>query len=327
MDQGKAASPDVPPQSNGHLEFDLRSDWTDADAFRLTATDPHGREIYTWSWPISQLMKWVAETVSGQDARHQVRETSGHFVLTSGEMEVQIDKSTGLINRIQIEGKTISLNGGPDIVGGESDLKEIYMENNVVKAFFSGEEYDAAYSITEDEWLKIEYNYQPQGERPYFGVTFSYPEEQVNGIRWAGNGPYRVWKNRLAGVEYGVWEKQYNDAITGYRWDYPEFKGYHSRLNWAVLDTDEGPITMMVTDPRIYFGLFQPAMPPDPANTRFQYPEGDISFLHAISPIGTKFREPEKLGPDSRPNLFQYSNASQAHDYQNTLWLYFGRNE
>lgn len=324
---GSVVSPDVIPQGNGYLEFDLPSNWQNADAFRLTATDPHGREIYSWSWPISKPKDLAEKTVSGNRTQNQVEETSDHFVLMSDELEVHIDKSSGLISRIQKDGNTISLNEGPVIVGGESVLEEISLQNNEVLASFSGEGYDVAYSTTEDGWLKIDYNYQPQGDRPYFGVTFSYPEEKVNGIHWAGNGPYRVWKNRLAGVDYGLWEKEYNNAITGYRWEYPEFKGYHSRFNWAVLDTDEGPITMMVTDPRIYLGLFQPAMPPDPANTRFEYPDGDISFLHAISPIGTKFKEPEVLGPDSRPNLFQYSNAPEAHDYQNTLWLFFGKNK
>jgi hypothetical protein len=326
-EQGTIVSPDVIPQGNGFLEFDLPSNWNEADALRLTAIDPHGREIYTWSWAITKPKEWVEETVSGNGTQNQVQENSDHFVLMSNELEVHIDKSSGLISRVQKDGYTFSLTDGPATVGGESVLEEISIRNNEVITSFSGEEYDVVYSTTESGWLKIDYNYQPQGERPYFGVTFSYPEEEVNGIRWAGNGPYRVWKNRLAGVEYGLWEKEYNNAITGYRWEYPEFKGYHSRLNWAVLDTDEGRITMMVTDPRMYLALFQPVMPPDPANTRFEYPKGDISFLHAISPIGTKFKQPEKLGPDSRPNLFQYSNPLAAHNYRNTLWIYFGSEE
>jgi hypothetical protein len=30
-----------------------------------------------------------------------------------------------------------------------------------------------------------------------------------------GDGPYRVWKNRLKGVKLNVWDKVYNNTITG----------------------------------------------------------------------------------------------------------------
>ena len=64
------------------------------------------------------------------------------------------------------------------------------------------------------------------------GLTFSYPETACAGMRWFGRGPYRVWKNRVKGTNYAVWQKEYNNTITGESFEnlvYPEFKGYHSR--------------------------------------------------------------------------------------------------
>ena len=49
-------------------------------------------------------------------------------------------------------------------------------------------------------------------------------------MEWVGDGPYRVWKNRREGVTFGVHSKNYNNTVTGQSWNYPEFKGYHSRL-------------------------------------------------------------------------------------------------
>ena len=52
-------------------------------------------------------------------------------------------------------------------------------------------------------------------------------------MRWMGRGPYRVWKNRIAGTRYGIWQKDYNNTITGESYEnliYPEFKGYHAHL-------------------------------------------------------------------------------------------------
>lgn len=31
----------------------------------------------------------------------------------------------------------------------------------------------------------------------YLGLSFSFPEKEVKGMRWMGRGPYRVWKTGL----------------------------------------------------------------------------------------------------------------------------------
>ena len=61
-------------------------------------------------------------------------------------------------------------------------------------------------------------------------------------MKWLGRGPYRVWKNRLKGQQFGVWHKRYNNTITGASWDYPEFKGYHADLYWVVIENKESPV-------------------------------------------------------------------------------------
>ena len=61
-----------------------------------------------------------------------------------------------------------------------------------------------------------------------FGFTFSYSESECTGMRWLGRGPYRVWKNRIPGTNYGIWQKDFNNTVTGESADklvYPEFKG------------------------------------------------------------------------------------------------------
>ena len=67
-------------------------------------------------------------------------------------------------------------------------------------------------------------------------------------MSWLGGGPYRVWKNRLRGANMGVWEKAYNNTITGESFEnliYPEFKGYHSNLYWATIQNKEQEITVI----------------------------------------------------------------------------------
>jgi hypothetical protein len=46
-----------------------------------------------------------------------------------------------------------------------------------------------------------------EGPADFLGITFNYPEEKIKGMKWMGRGPYRVWKNRLKGQQFGVWQK------------------------------------------------------------------------------------------------------------------------
>ncbi|WP_315816679.1 hypothetical protein [Paraflavitalea speifideaquila] len=54
MDTGYAARLSVPPGEQGMLNLQLPATWDEAKALYLTATDPHGKEIFTWSWPIDR---------------------------------------------------------------------------------------------------------------------------------------------------------------------------------------------------------------------------------------------------------------------------------
>ncbi len=119
-----------------------------------------------------------------------------------------------------------------------------------------------------------------------------------------GRGPYRVWKNRMKGSNIGVWEKAYNNTITGESFNnliYPEFKGYHGNLYWATLETSESDFTIVSETPNLFFQLFKPEKPKHArGGTHPPFPDGDLSFLYEIPAIGTKFKQAEKLGPNSQ---------------------------
>ena len=47
------------------------------------------------------------------------------------------------------------------------------------------------------------------------GVSMRYPEAEVDSVRWLGDGPFRVWRNRLKGTQFGTWSLAYNNTVTG----------------------------------------------------------------------------------------------------------------
>ena len=152
--------------------------------------------------------------------------------------------------------------------------------------------------------MDVEYSFAVSGRFDHVGVTFDFPEEGVRKVRWLGRGPYRVWKNRTRGVQFGLWEKDYNDTATGEGWEYPEFKGFHSDVYAAELDTDGGTLSIVMASEDLYLRLFTPAAQEhrNNDNTLGVFPDGDISVLNAISPVGTKFKRAADLGPASQQN-------------------------
>ena len=199
---------------------------------------------------------------------------------------------------------TYPLTGGPRLVlgGGEGELVE------------------ASWSSAGDGWFKLEYAYKASGEATYAGVAFDLPPDQVVGSRWLGVGPYRVWQNRLEGGTLGVWEVEANDTITGYRdWIYPEFRGFFAKVRWMTLSLKGGgAITIAPGDPDLYVGRFNPSLAPERLlmNTAIDLPDGDLSLLHVIPAIGTKFNAAERLGPQSQP-------ADLDGVYRGTTWVHF----
>jgi hypothetical protein len=120
-------------------------------------------------------------------------------------------------------------------------------------------------------------------------------------------------------------EKTHNNTITGESFNelvYPEFKGYHGNLFWAILQTTESPFTIISETPNLYFQLFTPAKPQHVAGgTCPPFPEGDISFLYEIPAIGTKFKQAALLGPKSQTGVYNGHNGDENSPIK--LWFDF----
>ena len=146
------------------------------------------------------------------------------------------------------------------------------------------------------------------------GLTFSYPEKNCSGMKWMGRGPYRVWKNRIPGTNYGVWHKEYNNTITGESFEnlvYPEFKGYHANMYWATLESDTTPFTVYSRNDGIFFHVFTPEEPKGRVkDTMPKFPEGDISFLLDIPAI-CSFKPIEQQGPNSQPGNIRIKSGDE----------------
>ena len=327
----RAQVPSVAPGAVGTLALDLPNDWAQNDALYLTATDPHGRPVFTWTWPIKTPAEVAQSLVrSNSISPATAREAGNTLTLSANGVAVEINKETGLITQINNEQGALSLTNGPQLAAGEVTYQglEHYQDGNdyVVKLQYDGIVKEMTYRMLGNGWFQLDYTYTPSGKLDYMGINFDYPEEKVKGVKWLGEGPYRVWKNRLKGTFFDVHQNDYNNTITGEtEWIYPEFKGYFADLYWAVIDNEEFPFTVVSASEDIYLRLFTPEPPAEAynENTDGKFPEGNLSFMSAISPIGTKFKAPEQVGPSGQPNQF-LSRPQPDRIWGGTLYFNFG---
>ena len=307
------------PMQRGVLKIPLNAGWQASDALLLEAFDPHGRLIHTWTWPVkspgatTDELLGPAGPVAGPDApAGRLTETPDHLILEASGIRVEIARESGMLERAKSMGREIPLSGG-FIVGKEKPslekLEHFSQGNNLhVKAGFEdGSSFE--WILRGDGLLDLKASYRMNNTKvPYAGISFDFPEDRVSGIRYLGNGPYRVWKNRMPGGNFAVWEKPYNNTITGHEgFAYPEFKGYYSNLYWVtVKEQEDYAFTVYCRSEDVFLRLFTPEEPPDPARTAVRHPPGDISFMHGIPAIGTKFKEAGRMGPQSRPYIYNY---------------------
>ncbi len=309
------------PGSTDVLDLRLPRGWQHFDALSLTALDPSGQQINSWTWPIKKAIDYKNRIVTAGGGTTTASESATAITMTAAQTQVDISKATGTLAAVTCGHTTIPLANGPILATGSGALTDIahHQDGNahVVEATYTGDLNTCRWTLLPSGWLQLDYHYNLTGNDDYLGVNFDFPEDLVTGITWLGDGPFRVYKNRMRGVTMDVWSKAYNDTATGAdTWEYPEFKGYHADIKWASLETRAGRITVVAEDDNLFLRLFTPRNGPNPLSATAPYPGGDISFLDAIAPMGNKFQTAALTGPQGAQNV-------ATGDYRRTILFSF----
>lgn len=337
IDSGKVAGPDAEPGETAAIKINCSDALQIADLFQFTAVDHHGNELYTWSWPVLQPQEKAAEILQKINAGNfeiSVDEAADAVTASANGIEVTFSKTDGTLQSVISGGKMVSFNGGPVPVGTDTEITGVDWQqdnegNFLLTVSTSRYPEKITWKLMKNGLLLLEAS--PLNiwlkDADFIGISFNYPEEKCEAVKWMGRGPYRVWKNRMKGSNFGVWEKEYNNTITGESFNnliYPEFKGYHGNLYWATLETSESDFTIISETPNLFFRLFTPGKPQHVSGGTYPpFPEGDISFLYEIPAIGTKFKQPTKLGPGSQKGIYGGHTGDQFYPIK--LWFDFRR--
>ncbi|NDV83893.1 glycoside hydrolase family 2 TIM barrel-domain containing protein [Bacteroides sp. 51] len=342
---GSVSLPAIDPREAGKARMQVPANFFEGDILEIKAWDRHNNEICTWTWPIHYAGEYTKGQIAkaSQSGKAQVAQSGNLVTLSAGGVSISFNTANGLITEVKNDKGIVSFNNGPIPVGMKARLKEVKhrQEGNtaVFTAYYLGGVDSIRWEMSPAGLIRMHAVTLNRGSGGQgfdeaifednitnFGFTFSYPEEKVEGMEWFGRGPYRVWRNRIRGANYGVWEKEYNNTITGADYSnlvYPEFKGYHGNMYWSTLNTTESPFTVYSGSDGVFMRVFTPEEPKDnktnwSANPEF--PEGDISFLYEI-PGMRCFKPISQQGPKSQPSNIRIKKGDEGVHME--LWFDF----
>lgn len=303
LESGTVKAASVAPGQKKTLQFPLQKQ-LNADAFILTALGQKSDTICTWSWQLKQVT-----SPAGPEPKNKIAisDDAQTLKIDCDGILYTFDKAGGKLQGVSSASKQLSL-AGPMLASGNQELLSIKQSidgnKQLVQAEYKGDSLRVTWIFEVGQLPRLQYSYLAKDSTEFMGIGFNYPEDKITGLKYLGRGPYRVWKNRLKGPQMGVWQKAYNNTITGESWIYPEFKGYFSELNWVQLQSKEGNFVIYSNQPGTYLQVLQPARPKAAPNNNTvpAFPESAIGILQAIPPIGTKFNRAAAMGPQSQKN-------------------------
>ena len=323
----KLPSPNAAPGEKAQLKIER----TDADVIELTAIDPYGKEIFTWGH--RHMVKLGTGNLSKRNLhkntqKYSYTEDTNQLLVQDGNRQYAFSKKTGRLIGVSVGDKKLSFSNGPRFVAAKRadrsqdgfynhDDKEAFQkktqyteypdqgafdgftfsDSTLVANYLHGSINTVTWRFLADGGVYMNVDYYFNGVVDLMGICFDYPETMMKSKQWVGKGPYRVWQNRQEGPQYGLWKNDYNDPIPGESWEYPEFKGYFSNVNWMKLNTSEGAIGIELMTGKV--GVYTPRDGRD--HILYTLPETGISILKAIPAVRNKVNTTDLNGPSAQP--------------------------
>lgn len=345
IESGTLKAPNLEPKETVKLMMPISNSFFEGDWLEITAHDQHNREIYTWSWPIHDAPYYAKKFLSATNEKvvAKVMKSGNEIILTGGGVTMKLDTESGKIKSVSNKKEKIPFNNGPEPIGMKALVKSVDTytdgQNAVCIVNYTGGIHSIKWTMYPDGRLHMEMIALKNAGRnsgfdgafvddniSAFGISFNYPEDGVEGFKWLGRGPYRVWKNRIKGTTYGLWEKEYNNTITGESFEnliYPEFKGYHANMYAAALKANNHGFKVFSESEKVFLRLFTPEEPKNGfpgSHPQPEFPSGDISFLYEI-PAMRSFKPLEHHGPHSQPASIRIKSGDEGIPMN--LWFDF----
>jgi hypothetical protein len=244
-------------------------------------------------------------------------EASDAIVVQARAARFTFSKTTGRLTSAVVNGRDWSFLTGPTLLAlkrQDRTFAPVGLETTLVSLTHSTTSYDGRanivakyenptmtlyWGVTFEGKVSLDYNFTVEGEFDVLGLRFNLPDEVIKSKRWLGEGPYRVWRNRMEGGQFAVHEVDFNDATPGEAYAYPEFKGYFHDWRWLTLETTAGRLIAQPSPSNYRAPFFALGKPRDGVDGLLDLPDAGLSFLEIIPAMRNKFHTTDQLGPQS----------------------------
>ena len=318
---GRVPGPNVAAGWQGALHLPIPEGWENHDALEVRALDAENREILAWSWTLRKpdsFPKALAGSVSGDPV---AQEQGDALVVSVQDVAYRFDRREGQLLDVTVGGRTIPFGKGPRRIvlpiRNESEMTEVAGDAPLqhgpseagygVKAGAIGGFDRVAWTVRRDGCLVLEYAGQAGATFDSLGLALDYGQTPVRRVRWLGDGPEGVWRNRMQGPRFGVHAlsleangKSGADSTTatvpaGEAPGAPVAEHFFSRVRWAVLETSAGTIRVAPVGDPVFLGVG--GTDPDPAKSQLLR-ANRVAFLSVIPAMSAPRHLPREMGPE-----------------------------
>ena len=113
---GTVRGPSISPHGAGELKLNLPASWRKNDVLYLTAKDPAGHELWTWSWSLRDASDLAMHGPTTPAGNVHTSDDGNLLVVQTGALELRFSKETGKLVEVRRNGQTIPFGNGPRFV-------------------------------------------------------------------------------------------------------------------------------------------------------------------------------------------------------------------
>lgn len=313
----KIVAPNVSPNKTGQLRIVLPKNHPNFDALAIEVFDNKGYLVYE-----KRLVPEKESIFFQTSKRNKVKQDENNpFLFYLGTTTILFDAHSAVLKKVAVKGKQTSITNFPFIDVKLADSSKVEEKNQLeVKALVKKESenfvveshncngFDAIkWTIKPSGEIKLDYKFSPQeGIYKYAGIGMSVNADAVKSKRWLGEGPARIWKNRMEGGLYDVYGVDKLINIPGEVYNQPEFEGYFAPWKWAVFYLEDNVSIGFQNNSDVILGVLNPVNGENAKFASWKYPDkAGFYFFNTISAIGSKWKKPTEFGPDAQPTFIK----------------------
>jgi hypothetical protein len=302
------ASPFVIPGEKGVLNIDLPDDWKNYDGLTIKVIDPYNNNIAEQTWQLRNNSMIIRRFIDFSGKRKaDITESDTIVTLGANDISVTFSKKTGkMIGAVNNSGVDLMFPYGPVLPGCNyklTNIKSLFEEDGTaVEAEYQGDVKVIRWKLHDSGWLSLDCEYNVNNGQKLSGLLFSFPEDEVTGVKWLGRWPVPGSHEQLICSPFGLWSYttgSTRDCITAGN----ESTGIITFFTWMRLASRQRELLIATGDKELIFSL--PGTPGSSGGGKHEGP-------------GTR----TILFPDTVPGRVQIDDANAARKHK--LWFYPG---